>query len=156
MKTPAPTITTSLVVKNVVSFVSGLALLAIGLSSISLFLAYNADHGTSQLYGVYTHVVSGVIPTTPYVQLLSCAGAPLSMDLPSDFSAYATGIRYSIWSTTPEPHRIVIVPLSGGPSWDGAGHYVVTFGGTVGAGLVFLVLTKNMLVITASKNVTIN
>ena len=105
---------------------------------------YNNQIQPLQLY------VSGVLPTTPFPIYLNSAGGPMSMTMPADLSPYI-GTIYRVWSKTAQPHTIVIT-AGMGATWDGSAT-VATFGGAIGDGIVFEVISSNRVAVISVNNV---
>lgn len=98
-----------------------------------------------------THLISRVIPVTPFAHYLDATDAPLAMLLENDLSS-RVGHVYRVWSRSAQPHTLTIQSGGHNPTWDGTSK-TATFGGAVGDGFVFEVVDKNKVVLIAVNNV---
>ena len=95
-------------------------------------------------------VVSGVLPPSPYVFYLNAAASPITLTLPQNLSPYVGGI-YRIVSLTAQPH--VIHLAQPGATWDGTS-VTATFGGGIGDGIEFEVISASRIVLWSVNGVT--
>ena len=94
----------------------------------------------------------GPITSSPYVFYIDASGFPAELILPNDLSDYV-GKVYRVWSRTSEAHTIRIAGF--GVTFNGVGS-TLTFGGAVGDGVVFEVISPAFVVIHNSRNVVIS
>lgn len=111
-------------------------------------LAYQ-DAGNPQ--SATTHLISRVLPVTPFAHYLDATDAPLAMLLENDLSG-RVGHVYRVWSRSAQPHTVTIQAGGHNPTWDGTSK-TATFGGAIGDGFVFEVVDKNKVVLVAVNNV---
>lgn len=100
---------------------------------------------------VTIHIKSQEIPISPFGHHLDGKGAPLAMTLPNDLSNYI-GITLNVYALDAQPHTITIDSGTLTSTWDGA-NTVATFGGAIGDGITFRVLSKNMITVQFTKNI---
>lgn len=94
----------------------------------------------------------GVLPATPYVFHLEGSGSPVVLTLPNDLTDRIGNI-YRIWSKTNQPHTVTITGT--GTTFDGVSTQAV-FGGSIGDGFTFEVISKNRIVLGIVSNVIFN
>lgn len=94
-------------------------------------------------------VVSGLLPTTPYTFLINAAANPITLQMPGNLQDYGTATPYAIWSLTAQQH---VIQLGLGATFDGT-NTRATFGGAVGDGLVFQVISATRVAVISVNNV---
>lgn len=90
---------------------------------------------------------SRAIPVTPYAIYLDQAALPVQLTLPYDLTNRIGNI-YRIWSRSEQPHFIDMVQMT----WDGVNNRAV-FGGAIGDGLVFEVISPTRVALLSVVNV---
>lgn len=129
----------------------GLAVFALLCSGIALLLA-GLQYGevNNHVYPYYVKT-SMAMPSSPYaIYLGKDSGATIELTLSSDLSNYV-GKVYRVWSLSDKPHKII----SGSATFDG-GNHVATFGGSIGDGMVFEVISASRIVMISSTGVTLS
>lgn len=120
-----------------------------------ILAAFGAGFGIAaySYYGYFNNYLSirgsGLLPTTPYVFYVDSSAVPAAMVLPNDLSPYI-GNKYRIWSRTSQAHTVTISGL--GSTFNGAAT-TATFGGAVGDGFEFEVISGNFIRVTSPVNV---
>lgn len=99
-----------------------------------------------------THLSSGPLPLSPSAHYLASTDGPLAMTIENDLSGRGAGTIYRIYSTTAQPHTVVI--LAGVENTNFKGNLkTATFGGAIGDGFTFEVTSKNTMAIGPVTNV---
>jgi hypothetical protein len=104
-------------------------------------------------YGYFNNYLSirgsGLLPTTPYVFYVDSSAIPAAMILPNNLAPYVGNV-YRVWSRTSQAHTITIQGL--GSTFNG-GATTATFGGAIGDGLEFEVISANFIRVISAVNV---
>lgn len=119
--------------------VAGIAI-GFGIAAYSYYGYFNSPSLIS--YG-------GPLPVTPYVFYITASGSPAALTLPNNLANYVGNV-YRIWSLTNQPHTITIQGM--GSTFNGAAT-VATFGGAIGDGFVFEVISANFIRVIQAVNV---
>lgn len=99
--------------------------------------------------GSATLTVSGVLPATPYTFLINSAANPITIQMPGNLNGYGTATSYAIWSLTTQQH---VIQLGLGATFDGTNSRA-TFGGAIGDGIVFQVISSSRVAVISVNNV---
>ncbi len=129
----------------------GLSVFALVCAGIALLLA-GLQYGevNSHVYPYYVKA-SMPMPPSPYAFYLGKdSGATIELTLSSDLSSYV-GKVYRVWSLSDKPHRVI----SGSATFDG-GNHIATFGGAIGDGMVFEVISGTRIAMISSTGVTLS
>lgn len=125
------------------------AILAVIVAAIAIGLGSAAY----SYYGYFTSPASitgsGLLPSTPYAFYIDSSAIPANMILPNNLSEYV-GKVYRIWSRTAQAHTVTISGL--GSTFDGVAT-TATFGGAIGDGFEFEVISANFIRVTNPVNV---
>lgn len=121
------------------------------ISIIAIWLASDARSVSTESRSPMEHLLSREIPPSPLVHYLDSTAGPLTMTLPNDLSAYV-GKVYRIRSRSAQPHVVRISTGGDNPTWDGT-NTLATFGGAIGDGMVFEVVSKDRIVLDPVTNV---
>lgn len=133
--------------QNAVNILIGISVFILILSVCALIFAAFQYYAVEDITGVYITQANGVIPSHPFTTHLSAAAVAQLMTLPNDLSPYIGGPGFTVFSTTAQIHTITIQSGVLSSTWDGV-NTVATFGGAVGDGLKFDVISKNRIVAT--------
>lgn len=104
---------------------------------------------------VNSYLTNGVLGTNDYTVHLDSTAAALAITLPNDLSKYNMGKIYMIHSNTAQPHTVTIDPGTLTTTFDGV-NTAATFGGGVGDGFAFKVISKTRAVVMSPINIVFN
>lgn len=120
------------------------AVLAVLISIVACVLGGLAFSKLSHFNEPAILYASGTIQATPYVIHLGQAAAPMQMEI----FERDVGSLYRIVSLTNQPHKVRLQ----GATWDGVNN-MATFGGSVGDGLLYEVISASRVVVHSAINV---
>lgn len=140
--------------KNVNSALIGISIIILLLSIFMIIYSAFTYYTVQDLTVVDVIQNNGIISAKPYTKHFVAASIPILRTLPNDLSDYI-GAEYTIISTTAQSHKITISSGSLSTTWDGV-NTVLTFGGSIGDGLKFNVISKNRIVITSPINIALS
>ncbi len=132
--------------RNIVISVAAFALVIAVLSAIMTYYAYSEAYRYSQTAQIY---VSSELPISPYTFRVGGSATLVELTLPNNLAPYI-GKIFRIWSVSPQIHTLTI--MGTGSTFDGSST-VATFGGAIGDGFVFEVVTSNLIVVISVNNV---
>jgi hypothetical protein len=124
-------------------------IVAVGISIAAICFGYWGWTGFNNFNQPTSIYVSQFLPPTPYPFYIEGSGMVLVLTLPSDLSAYRGNI-YRIYSNTAQSHIVQIA--SGGAKFDGI-TTTATFGGQIGDGFDFELITSKFVNVKFVKNV---
>lgn len=93
---------------------------------------------------------NSILPSSPYAIRID-GTAPVATVLPNDLQAYV-GRTFYVYSLSAQAHTITITAGTLTSTWDGT-NTVATFGGAIGDGMTFHVLSRDRIVIVSNTNV---
>lgn len=128
-----------------------LSILVLIAAGVAIYFAAIATQGVSRLENAQSYTISGAILSQPYAAHLDSSAALIAMTLPNDLASYI-GKQYSVYSTTAQPHTITIAGGVHTTTWNGV-NTIATFGGAIGDGLTFRVISESRIVIVSVTNV---
>lgn len=128
-------------------------ILFMSLSGAALAVAIMSHNTAWHSESARPYVASGALDGSgPLAHYLDGTAAPLAMTLENDLSA-RVGKVYRIWSRTAQAHTVRISSGALISTWDSAGSTLATFGGAIGDGFVFEVISRNQCVLISVNNV---
>ena len=125
------------------------SILAVIISAIAItvgglaYTYYGYSTSPSPIYG------SGPLPSTPYAFYIRSSAVPVQIVLPADLTPFV-GKVYRIWSLTAQGHTIVI---GGGFNYFNGAANTATFGGAIGDGFEFEVISPTFVRVISDVNV---
>ncbi|MDB9801158.1 hypothetical protein OAB94_02150 [Flavobacteriaceae bacterium] len=137
--------------KNLAGALCALSILSIAAAIIALAIGILAYGGVGNNITARSYTASGEIAIKPYTAHLDSSAAPIAMTLPNDLTPYIGMVR-AIYTTTAQPHTVTIQSGTYVSTWDGI-NTVATFGGAIGDGLTYRVISKNRITILPPTNI---
>ena len=127
-----------------------LSVFAILISAVAVLLT--GLQYTSVYYWTTVSYVQSSQPMTvsPFAFYIGGANIPLNLQIPNDLTNYV-GKVYRVWAVDAGHAHTV---TSGTATFDMVGSKVMTFGGAIGDGFMFEVISPNRIVIISATNVT--
>jgi hypothetical protein len=127
---------------SIVATVASIVAVIVGGIAIS---KANRLHSTA----IYT-TTSATLTSQEENHFLDASAAPMALLLPADMTDYVGGV-YRVYSRTAQAHTVTIA--LGGATYYGGSARVATFGGAIGDGFEFLVLSPTIVQVTDVRNV---
>ena len=139
--------------KNKVNGALGLVILAavVVIATIIYVAILNGD--VYSVTKITSYLSSATIPAKTFTSSLDSTAAPLGMSMLNDLTDYVSGNVYAIYSNTAQPHTVTLIDGVLATTWDGV-NTVATFGGAVGDGITFRVISSTNIVIENIINVS--
>ncbi len=131
--------------RNILIAIAALALIVSVVAVVIAVLAYQ------KYLTPVTLSVSQAVPSGVNAVYIDSAASPIGLTLANDMRPYV-GKVYRVWSLTAQAHTVSITTGQSVSTFTG-GTRVATFGGAIGDGFVFEVISANHAVVISSTNV---
>ena len=136
-------------VRSARNIVIAVAVFSLIISVVAVVLAGIAY---SYIFSPSNISVSQPFPTSPNPIYITSAANPITLILPNDMTPYVGNV-YRVWSETAQPHTVSISAGTLTSTFTG-GATLATFGGAIGEGFVFEVISSSRAVIWTVNGVT--